>query len=114
MDFRYFDAHTHPHFTAFDGDREDVILRAKKLGIGINLVGTQKDTSEHAVRLAEKYEHAYASVGLHPINTGKSYHDLQELGDGGIKGGFTSRGEQFDMATYEALARSPKVIAIGE
>src|SRR3989338_181676 len=108
MDFIYFDAHTHPHFTAFDGDREDVIGRARELGIGINLVGTQKDTSEHAVRLAEQHEHAYASVGLHPIHTGKSHHDEKETGEGGK--GFTSRGEQFDMATYEALARSPKVI----
>ena len=114
MDFRYFDAHTHPHFTAFDGDREDVIGRARELGIGINLVGTQKDTSEHAVRLAEKHEHAYASVGLHPIHTGKSYHDKKELGDDGTPKGFTSRGEKFGISNYEALARSPKVIAIGE
>lgn len=112
---KYFDAHTHPHFVAFDSDRDDVMRRAGELGIGVNLVGTQKDTSRNAVALAEKYDHAYASVGLHPIHTGKSYHDEKETGvGGGPSNGFTSRGEQFDISNYLELAESPKVIAIGE
>ena len=49
---------------------------------------------------------------MHPIHTGKSYHDEKELGEGGKA--FTSRGEDFDPKKYEALAASPKVIAIGE
>ncbi|MBC7836703.1 TatD family hydrolase [Acetobacteraceae bacterium] len=109
---RYFDAHTHVQFVAFKDDADEVIKRSLNGGVGMNIVGTQYDTSLQAVALSEKYNDVYASIGLHPIHTSKSYHDTKELGEGGKE--FTSRGEQFDTAAYEALARSPKVIAIGE
>lgn len=108
---RYFDAHTHVNFVAFK-DEEATIQRAVEAGVGMNIVGTQFDTSKAAVDIAEKYGDVYATIGLHPIHTGKSYHDEKELGEGGKA--FTSRGEDFDAAKYEALAQSPKVIAIGE
>jgi TatD DNase family protein len=108
----YFDVHTHTNFFAYDADREAVIDRAREAGVGINLVGTQRDTSLSAIALAEKYDDVYATIGLHPIHTDKSYHDEQEIGEGGAA--FTSRGEVFDMSVYEAMARHPKVIAIGE
>lgn len=109
---RYFDAHTHVNFVAFNDDREAAILRAKDAGVAMNVVGTQADTSRDAVELAEKYDHVYATIGLHPVHTSKSYHDAKELGEGGKE--FTSRGEVFDMATYEKLGSSPRVIAVGE
>ncbi len=109
---RYFDAHTHVNFVAFKDDMDAAIRRAADAGVGMNIVGTQFDTSRDAVVIAEKYEDVYATIGLHPIHTGKSYHDEKELGEGGKA--FTSRGEDFDVAKYEALAQSPKVIAIGE
>ncbi len=109
---KYFDAHTHVNFVAYNEDREETILRAKEAGVAMNVVGTQKDTSSAAVALAEKYDNVYATIGLHPVHTTKSYHDVKELGDGGKE--FTSRGEVFDMATYEKLGSSPRVIAVGE
>lgn len=109
---KYFDAHTHVNFIAYNDDREATILRAKAAGVAMNVVGTQKDTSADAIALAERYDNVYATIGLHPIHTSKSYHDVKELGEGGKE--FTSRGEVFDMATYEALGRHPRVIAIGE
>ncbi len=109
---KYFDAHTHVNFAAYKDDREQVILRAKEAGVGMNVVGTQRDTSAAAVALAERYDHVYATIGLHPVHTTKSFHDVKELGEGGRE--FTSRGEVFDAAAYEALGRSPRVIAIGE
>lgn len=109
---RYFDAHTHTNFAAYNDDREEVILRAKGAGVGMNVVGTQLDTSTSAVALAEKYENIFATIGLHPIHTSRSYHDVNELGEGGKE--FTSRGEVLDMAAYEALGKNPRVIAIGE
>lgn len=109
---KYFDAHTHVNFVAFDEDRDSAIERAKEAEVGMNIVGTQFDTSRSAVALAEKHDHVWATIGLHPIHTGKSYHDEKELGEGGKA--FTSRGETFDPALYEELAQSPKVIAIGE
>ena len=112
MSLSYFDAHTHLNFVAYNEDREATILRARDAGVGMNIVGTQFDTSTSAVALAEKYDAVYATIGLHPIHTGKSYHDEKELGEGGKA--FTSRGEVFDMQKYLALGQSPKVIAVGE
>lgn len=109
---KYFDAHTHVNFVAYNDDREEVLARAREAGVGMNIVGTQFDTSKSAVELAEKHEHVYATIGLHPIHTSKSYHDEKELGEGGKE--FTSRGELFDTTAYKALGASKKVIAIGE
>ena len=109
---KYFDAHCHVNFVAYDSDREETILRARDAGVAMNVVGTQKDTSAAAVALAEKYDNVYATIGLHPVHTTKSYHDVKELGEGGKE--FTSRGEEFHIWNYEEMAKSPKVIAIGE
>lgn len=109
---KYFDAHTHVNFAAYNDDREATVARAYDAGVGMNIVGTQFDTSLSAVALAEAHEGVYATVGLHPIHTTKSHHDEQELGEGGKA--FVSRGEVFDTARYEALCASPKTIAIGE
>lgn len=109
---RYFDAHTHPTFVAYDADREEVFARAAEHGVGMNIVGTQYDTSKAAVVAAQGRENVWASIGLHPIHTSKSYHDAQELGEGNKE--FTSRGERFDISNYEEIGRDSKVIAIGE
>jgi TatD DNase family protein len=109
---KYFDAHTHVNFVAYNDDREATILRAKEQQVGMNVVGTQLDTSKAAVALAEKYDNVWATIGLHPVHTAKSYHDVKELGEGGKE--FTSRGEVFDMAAYEALGSNSRVIAVGE
>jgi TatD DNase family protein len=109
---KYFDAHTHVNFVAYNDDRDEVIARAKEAGVAMNVVGTQADTSREAVALAEKYDHIYATIGLHPIHTSKSYHDEKELGEGGKE--FTSRGEKFDASVYESMGKSDRVIAIGE
>ena len=115
----FFDAHAHPNFAAFGKDRDEVIQRALDAGVLVNVVGTQKDTSKAAVELAERYEGVYATIGLHPIHTGKSFHDEEELGPSFAeasegKTGFTSRGEEFDYKYYRKLALHPKVVAIGE
>ena len=109
---KYFDAHTHVQFAGFKDDVEEVVKRAQEQQVGMNIVGTQYDTSVAAVALAEKYDDVWATVGLHPIHTSKSFHDTKELGDGSKE--FTSRGETFDISKYLELAKNPKVIAIGE
>ncbi|OGG54867.1 hypothetical protein A3C20_00415 [Candidatus Kaiserbacteria bacterium RIFCSPHIGHO2_02_FULL_55_25] len=119
---KYFDAHTHVNFVAYNDDREQTILRAHDAGVGMNVVGTQFDTSRSSVELAEKYDNVWATIGLHPIHTSKSYHDEKELGPSfaeaskgkGEVEGFTSRGENFDMSAYVELGKSPRVIAVGE
>jgi len=124
------DVHTHTHFSAYNEDRDAVIRRALDAGIWLINVGTQKDTSQDAVNIAHKYLPAeappanwragsakagvFATVGLHPIHSEKSFHDEQETGAGGIGKGFVSRGEDFEYDYYKKLAEDPKVVAIGE
>ena len=110
---KYIDAHAHVNFKAFDEDRDEVIKRALENDTWVVNVGTQVDTSRNAIELAHKYEEGvYAIIGLHPIHTGKSHHDEQELGEGGKE--FTSRGEVFDKNIYREFLKDPKVVAIGE
>lgn len=109
---RYFDAHTHPTFAAYDADREDVFARAAQQEVGMNIVGTRLETSTAVVAAAEGREGVWASVGLHPNYTSVTYYDAQELG--AEDKGLADKGEVFDATAYETLARHPKVVAIGE
>ncbi|MFH1200837.1 MAG: TatD family hydrolase [bacterium] len=113
MQPKYIDIHSHVNFTAFDADRDEVIKRALDNDTWMINVGTQVDTSKQAIELAHKYkEGVYAIIGLHPIHTGASFHDKQELGDEGAE--FTSRGEVFDKNIYREFLKDKKVVAIGE
>jgi TatD DNase family protein len=114
QEFPFLDAHTHVQFAAYDTDREAVISRAKDAGVRFVNVGTQKDTSRRAVELAEQHDGVFATIGLHPVHTSKSYHDADELGGGETVKGFASRSEVFDEAYYRELALHPKTVAIGE
>lgn len=112
MQPKYIDIHAHVNFKAFDEDREKVIGRALNNDTWMINVGTQIDTSRHAVEIAEKYsEGVYAIVGLHPIHTEESFHDEDEIGGAG---GFKSRAEEFDKNIYRELLKNPKVVGIGE
>ena len=109
------DCHTHVHFSAFEGETDSVIKRALDAGVSMITVGTQQDTSAGAVATAKKYPgKVWASIGLHPIHTDKSYHDENELGGGEHAKAFYSRGETFDANFYDKLAKDPAVVAIGE
>ncbi|HYC83476.1 MAG TPA: TatD family hydrolase [Candidatus Paceibacterota bacterium] len=113
MAARFIDVHAHVNFAAYDQDRDEVVARALENDTWMVNVGTQYDTSKKAVEMAERYEEGvYAIIGLHPIHTSRSRHDSEELGEGAED--FTSRGEEFDMERYRALAASPKVVGIGE
>src|SRR3989338_1829796 len=102
-----FDSHCHLQFRAYDEDRGEVIRRCQEKGVVLNVVGTQSDTSLKAVELAEQHDNMYATIGLHPIQ--EHVVAVEEEGTS-----FTSRGEEFEMAFYEELSQSKKVIAIGE
>ena len=101
------DTHCHLQFKAYKDDYKEVIKRCNDKQMILNVVGTQRDTSEQAVKLAEKYENIYATVGLHPIHTTSTEVDEEEIT-------FKSREEIFDYEFYKKLASHPKVIAIGE
>lgn len=106
----YIDTHAHLNLSAFDDDREAVIARCAEEGVRVINVGTKESTSKLAVELADQHDHLYAIVGLHPIQTTPRYHSEEEVGGPA----FTSKGEVFDTEFYRDLAKSKKVVGIGE
>jgi len=101
------DTHCHLQFNGYDKNREEVIERCNQKQMILNIVGTQKDTSKKAVELAEKYDNYYATIGTHPIHLFASHVDEEESS-------FVSREESFDEEYYTELAKSKKVIGVGE
>ncbi|WP_432664699.1 TatD family hydrolase [Wukongibacter baidiensis] len=90
-----FDSHTHLTSRRFDRDRDKVIQRMEKNDVTYALLpGSSFENSVEAAELANKYDMFYASVGVHPCNT----KDLDGM----------------TLQLLKALARKPKVVAIGE
>lgn len=82
-------------FTVFNDDREEVIDRARQIGIERILnPGIDIASSRSAIELAERHKEIFASVGIHP-NSALSWNtrSLEEL---------------------EEMALHTKVVAIGE
>lgn len=77
----FVDSHCHIDGEAFDADRDEIVQRAKDSGVKAMLtVGTGNPHNgeiEKAVRVAEKYENVFASVGVHPHDA-KLYDDEAE------------------------------------
>jgi len=112
MEMKYIDTHAHLNLSAFNEDSETVAQQCAEQGVAVINVGTKESTSARAVELTAQYEHMYAIIGLHPIQTVPSYHDVEETGEGAKP--FTSKGEVFDKDFYRKLAQQGKVVGIGE
>lgn len=107
MEMKYIDTHAHLNLAAF---AEDALLVAEKCaeeGVTVINVGTKASTSKRAVELAAKANNCYAIIGLHPIQTVSGTHDEDEESEG-------SQAEIFNTDYYRALAKSGKVVGIGE
>ncbi len=92
---RLVDSHAHLDFPQFDADRGTAIERAREAGlVAILNVGADLASSRAAVALAERYDLIYAAVGVHP-------HDAKTV-------------TPAVLDQLRALARHPKVVAIGE
>lgn len=103
------DSHCHVHFNAYKDDMDEVIRRTLDKGVFMITVGTQKDTSVNGLKVAEKYDGMWATIGLHPNHTCKQeFVDDQELST--IK----TREERFDMDYFRELAKHPKCVGVGE
>ncbi len=62
-----FDSHAHYDDARFNEDRDELLLSMKENGIdNIMNIGADLPTSEKALKLAEKYDFIYCSVGVHP------------------------------------------------
>ena len=90
------DTHAHLDFPEFDGQLDSVIQRARDAGVHrIVTIGIDRESCRKSIAIAEKYENVFAVVGLHPCNV-------------------LDPGAMDFLAELPALARHPKVVAIGE
>ena len=106
------DAHAHLNFNAFRDDFNEIIERSLAENIWMINVGTKYETSKRAVEIAEKYEKGiYAAIGLHPIY---STAGIVKIKTDPEEGNFVASREDFDSERYKELAKSEKVVAIGE
>ncbi len=92
-----FDTHCHLNFNRFKDILSDVVTAARRGGVShIVIPGTDVESSQKAVEIAEQYENMYAAVGIHPhhVFTVGAHHDAPLL--------------------IEALLQNPRVVAVGE
>ena len=90
------DTHAHLDFPEFDRQIDAVIARAREAGVHrIITIGIGRESCRKSIALAEKYDHVFAVVGLHPCNV-------------------LDPGAMDFLEELPALARHPKVVAIGE
>lgn len=90
-----FDSHAHYNDSKFNDDRHEVLKKLPSEGVGyvMNVADSMKSLPK-VLKIAEEYPFIYASVGVHPEETG-------ELCDA-------------DMDTLLEYSKHPKVKAIGE
>ncbi len=91
------DSHCHLDDSKFDEDREQTIERALAGGVTRMLAigtGNGPPDLEVAIRLADRFEFVYATIGVHPHDAAKATDDT--------------------FSQLRDLAAHPKVLAIGE
>jgi TatD DNase family protein len=90
-----FDTHAHLQWRDFDKDRDIVIDRAKEAGVhNIVNIGFDVNSSLEGIKLSERHEGLYATVGIHPHNASKFSEDV--------------------LGKMKDLCKNPKVVAVGE
>jgi TatD DNase family protein len=91
----FFDTHAHLDYPDYAQDLPEVVARAQLAGITkIISIGTNLDSSERAIRLAEKFPNVFAAVGWHPTEAMSAPDDLRPA--------------------LREFAKHPKVVVIGE
>lgn len=89
------DSHCHLDFPEFVEDRDDVIRRAREVGVRLMLtISTKITEADKIISLAEAYEDLVCSIGIHPHEAGSEPE--------------TSADELARIAAH------PKVVGIGE
>jgi TatD DNase family protein len=93
----FVDSHAHLDGKQFDSDREQIIARAREAGVQTIVAignGDGPEDVDCGIRLAEKYDFIYATLGIHP-------HEARLANEAAYQ-------------NMERLAKHPKVIAWGE
>lgn len=89
------DSHCHLDFPDFADELDQVVARARALGVGKMLsIATRLDRFENVLAVAERFDDVYCTVGVHP-NEADTAPDV-------------------DVAKLLELAKHPKVVGFGE
>ena len=91
----FFDSHSHYDDERFDADRDEILSSMNENGVS-NIINVASDipSSYSSIKIAEKYDFIYASVGVHP-------HEVKDMSE-------SSLDEIRNLSNHE------KVVAIGE
>jgi TatD DNase family protein len=93
----FIDTHCHLQFVDFPLDPDQTLVDAKKDGVvGVIAVGCTLEDSKAAVKFAAAHDNVWAAIGLHPHEAKHYVHNHKALQE------------------FRELAKSPKVVAIGE
>jgi TatD DNase family protein len=89
------ETHAHLDYPDFANDFGEVLQRANDAGVTrIITIGTSVESSRRAIALAEKHPNIFAVIGVHPTYAEEAEEDV--------------------IAPLRELAKSPRVVAIGE
>src|SRR3989344_1346287 len=124
-----FDTHCHLNFHSFKNNVDDVIKRARDVGVSyITIPSTDVNTSIDAVEIAQNNKDIYSAIGIHPHHIFKyqiphprhprENGDLQipdQVGnDSGAVGNDVSSFINSELKKIKELAQKDKVVAVGE
>lgn len=106
---KMFDTHAHLNFSRFKNNLNEVIRVAKNCDVNqIIIPGTDFETSEKALKIAEENKDMYAAVGIHPHHLFKFKVPAP---DGERNAKFKIENE---IKLIEKLLINNKVVAVGE
>ena len=89
------ETHAHLDYPDFAPDFDDVLRRANEAGVTrVITIGTSIESSRRALELAEKYPNVFAVIGVDPT--------------------YAHEAEQDVVTPLRQLAKSPRVLALGE
>lgn len=90
---KYFDIHSHLNSSDYSGDLNEVLARLESTDTNTIVVGTDLESSQRAVELADQNERIFACIGVHPVDNPTRF---------------------FELDKFKELSSHPKVVAIGE
>lgn len=89
------DSHCHLDFADFESERDEVVARARRAGVGLMVtICTKVSEFDRVLAIAERYDDVYCSVGIHPHEAAAE--------------------PAVDAARLIELSRHPRVVGIGE
>ncbi|MZR30435.1 TatD family hydrolase [Sneathiella litorea] len=90
------DSHCHLNFEQLSSELDEVVARARAVGVGHMLtIGTKLREFDSVRTIAERYDDIHCTVGVHP-------HEAE------------SEGDEVTAAKLVELSKHPKVVGIGE